>query len=386
MNFLQQSALKSYFVLALAISLSGCSISSDPVKDYEKGKVAFENAEYKMAAECFTEVIEKAPENIDAYVMLARSEFALGNLDAAATALNKAAKTNGDDIDIIELSAQIAFYRKDYKLATKSYARLASNTNLDPSARSIGWTGLGIVDFVRIDDDKNSSRYHEARVKFLQAITLDARNASARYYLGCLYRDTFQYLEAARDQFRAFIYLEKDDTKRVKYVQNVILTSLNEEIKKRSEPNIARIDTVGCASMLKKGDDFFKRKKYKDAITSYMKALKSNPVSYAAAIGLARAYARVNRSRQDNDRTLDAYLVACKIRPSEINTHIEAGDFALRIGKSATAVELYSRALASSPTSVKSVQGLINAFDKSHNDSQAASVYRGYLRTLTKVK
>ena len=67
------------------------------------------------------------------------------------------------------------------------------------------------------------------------------------------------------------------------------------------------------------------------------------------------------------------------------STGIEAADFALRIGNTATAVRLYSQALAASPTSVKAVQGLIDSLTKS-GDIQAASVYRGYLRTLSRTK
>jgi hypothetical protein len=78
-------------------------------------------------------------------------------------------------------------------------------------------------------------------------------------------------------------------------------------------------------------------------------------------------------------------LAACKIRSYAIATHIEAADFALRIGNTATAVRLYSQALAASPTSVQAVQGLIGSLTKS-GDIQAASVYRGYLRTLSKTK
>ena len=383
-NSLRQFALKGFAASALAVVLCGCG--SNPEKDYAKGREAFENADYKAAVECFSDVVENSPDNVDALVMLARSEFALGNLEAADAALKRIPSSGSDDVDVIELTAQIAFYRKDYKAAADAYKRLVMNPELDPSVRSIGWTGLGIVDFVKIDSEPESSRLsHEARVKFLQAIMLDRRNSSAHFHLGYLYRDSFHFYDAAKEEFSLFVHIESVVDERVRRVKNEVLPSLDDDIKKRSRTNVSRIDTVGCASMLKKGDDFFKRPKYKDAADAYSKALKANPTSYQAALGLARSYVRLNRNRSDKEAALKAYMTASKIRPYAIATHIEAAEFALRIGNTVTAVTLYSQALASSPTNQKAVQGLIDSLNKS-GDVQSASVYRGYLRTLSRTK
>lgn len=383
-NSSRQFALKSFVASAFFVILCGCG--SDPAKDYAKGKEAFDNADYKTAVECFTDVVENAPDNVDALVMLARSEFALGNLDAADAAIKKVPSSSADDVDVVELTAQIAFYRKDYKASADAYKKLVLNHDLDPSIRSIGWAGLGIIDFARIDSEPDSSRLpHEARVKFLQAIMLDRRNSSAHFHLAYLYRDTFNCYEAAKEEFSLFVHIEQVVDERVKRIKNEVLPSLEEEIKNRSQTNVSRIDTVGCASMLRKGDEFFKRRKFKDAADAFAKALKANPTSYQAALELARSYARLNRNRSDREQALGAYLTACKIRSYAISTHIEAADFALRIGNMATAVRLYSQALASSPTSTKAVQGLIDSLTKS-GDIQAASVYRGYLRTLSRTK
>jgi tetratricopeptide (TPR) repeat protein len=132
-----------------------------------------------------------------------------------------------------------------------------------------------------------------------------------------------------------------------------------------------------------KGKTYYDRKQYKEAVDAYSRALKCNPNSYQAALDLARSYVSVNRSRYDKEHALKAYQKACKIRPSAIKLHLEAGNLAMRIEKWAVAVELYSRALSASPTSVEAVKGLVAALEK-QGDSQAASVYRGYLRTLTK--
>lgn len=383
-NFSLRFALNGLLAVAFFSFLCGCG--TDPVKEYEKGDSAFKNADYKTAAERFREVVELSPDNVDALVMLARSEFALGDVDAAGKTLQKAAVTNGGDPDILELTAQIAFFCKDYDRATKTFARLATDTRFDAATRSIGWTGMGIVDFVKIGLHPEVSRYrHESRVKFLQAVTLDRRNASARYHLGRLYRDTFQYLDAAKDEFSAYVHLETVNDGRMRKIKNEVLPSLTEEIKRQSASLSASADSVACASFLKKGDDFFRRKQYKNAALSYSKALRKDSGSYPAAVGLARSYARSNRTRSEQEESLKAYLVACKIRPSAITTYLEAADMAIRIGSSATAVELYSRALAANPVSKPAVEGLVSALTRS-GDTQAASVYRGYLRTLTKSK
>lgn len=382
-NFSRQFALKSLAAAALLAVLSGCG--SDPGKEYRKGMSAFENADYKTAVEKFSEVLSQTPDNVDALVMLARSELAFGNPDKADAALAKAAETNGGDADIIELAAQIAFFRKDYKTAVRHFARLASDDGFGAETKAIGWTGLGVVDFVMIGLHPDVARYrHESRVKFLQAITLDRRNASARYHLGRLYRDTFQYLDAARDEFDMFVHLEPVADERVKKIKNEVLPSLKDEIARNSASS-SRVDSPACAAFLKKGDDAYRRKNWKAAITSYAKAFKKDPGSFPAAVGLARSYALSNRSKFERAEAMKMYLAACKIRPSAIRTFIEAADYALNSGNSATAVELYSRALAANPVSKSAVEGLILALTKS-GDTQAASVYRGYLRTLSKTK
>ena len=383
MNFLPQSALKSLILAASLVFLFGCGI--DPDKEFTQGTKAFENADYSLAVKRFRNVVTQSPDNVDALVYLARSEFALARLDEAAKALEKASITNGGDADIIELSAQIAFFNKDYKLATKHYARLASDPNFDAQTRSKGWAGLGVIDFMMINLHPEVLRYrHESRVKFLQAIVLDRRNPSARYYLGRLYRDTFHYLEAAKDEFDVFVHLSDSVDNRVKKVKNEVLPMLKEEIL-RSSSISSRVDSPICASFLKQGDDAFRSKNWKSAITSYLKAFKSDSGSFPAAIGLARAYARSNRSKLERTEAMKMYLSACKLRPSAIAIYIESAQFALSVGNVATAVELYSRALAANPTSKSAVDGLVLALTKS-GDTQAASVYRGYLRTLGKTK
>ncbi len=383
-NFFQRFVLKYCFAVVLSLFLAGCGCQSDPELGYAKGLNAFENADYKTAAENFASVVGQEPGNVDALVMLARSECALGNYDAAASAIEKASETNGGDVDIIELTAQIAFYRKNYKDATRAYHRLALNPEFTPEVRSIGWAGLGAIDFFMIDKQQPSSTLiHEARVKFLQAISLDNKNAVAHYHLALLNRDSFHYLDKARDEFSAYLYLEDVADERVNRVKSEVLPALKDEIKRYSESSDDDVDLRGCAAMLKKGKTYFDRKKYKEAIDAYTRALKCNPNSYQAALDLARSYVCINRSRYDADQALKAYQTACKIRPSAIKLHIEAGALAMSIRKWAVAVELYSRALAANPTSVEAVKGLVSALDK-QGDSKAASVYRGYLRTLTK--
>ena len=382
-NFSRQFALKGFAASFLCLILCGCG--SDPAKEYAKGVRAFENGDYGFAVEKFRGVIGHSPENVDALVMLARSEFAVGAFDKAEEALTKASATNPDDIDIIELSAQIAFYRKDYKGATGYYARLASGDGFDGETRARGWTGLGVIDFLMIGLHPDKARFrHESRVKFLQAIILDRRNASARYHLGRLYRDTFQYLEAARDEFDVFVHLSPVADERVKKIKNEVLPSLKSEIARSSAPS-SRVDSPGCASFLKQADAAFRRKSWKSAITAYAKAFKKDPGSFPAAVGLARAYVHSNRSGFERGEAMKMYLAACKIRPSAISTYIEAAQFALVSGKPATSVELYSRALAAKPASKAAVEGLILALTKT-GDAQAASVYRGYLRTLSNAR
>lgn len=376
-------ALKALpFAIAAAL-ISGCGVN--PEKEYAKGTKAFSDRDFKIASQSFRAVVKECPENVDALVMLARSEFAHGMVSSALEALNAAAASNGADSDIIELFAQIAFFTNDYASSEKHYLRLACDASRPKEVRAIGWAGLGVLDFKKIGQkaDAASICRDSARVKFLKAIDLDPRNTSARYHLARLYRDSFNYLDMAKEQFEMFAYLEKDDAEKIRKVRDEIIPSLKAEIANRaaSLPGVSRKDPVACAEFLKKADLQY-AKDYKKAKVMYSEAFRRDPTSVAAAMGIIKTLHRQGASKSDLEEALEVYKKACSISPSSIKLLVATGDLAVSLGKSALAVELYSRALALTPSSKDIVRKLVNSLSKSGNRSLAA-VYSGYLEFLS---
>ncbi len=374
------------FAAALALLLAGCA--AKPEKELELGRNAFSTANYKAASGHFAKAIEGGLANVDALVMFARSEFALGRIDSAQSALQKAAVSNGGDVDIIELSAQLAFYKKDFAAAREGYSRLAYDSSLDAAVRSTGFAGLGVIEFMLIG--LNSTEHwhrHASRVHFLRALAFDRRNASARYHLGRLYRDSFNYLEHARDQFEYYVHLESAADARVRKVQREVLPALKEEIARNlaAVSSSSRSNPAECAAHLKTADIAYSSKKYESAAANYSKALKSDPFNYQARLGLARSQANYGNVKKMREAALDSYLLACKIRPTATTVLLESAELANRLGKYATACELYSRALASNPSNDRAAQGLINMFLRT-GDEKTAGVYSDYRKSLSSNK
>ena len=255
--------------------------------------------------------------------------------------------------------------------------------------RATGWAGLGVVDYVQVGLNPSRGELRDkARTELLRATQLDKRNAAARYHLGRLYRDAFGFIEAAKEQFDFFVHLQTDVADaRVQRVQREVLPSLRDEIAKKaaSRPGASGRDAVGCTASLAKADAFLRKRQGKEARTAYADALKKDPLSYPAAIGLARTCEVIDKSRNGQNEAYKAYCTACELSPSAVKTHIAAGDLAMKLESYANATRLYSRAVAASPADITAIDGLIRALRKSGN-AKSAAVYQRYRDTLPKRK
>ena len=381
-NFLPRFALKSFLFAATSAAFVGCGVDCD--KEYAKGCKAYEERNFKLAVSCLNNVVKERPHDVDALVMLARAEFSLANFVKAFEALKAASVTNSSDSDIIELLGKVAFYSRDYAAAEKYFSKLALDTSRPASIRAIGFSSLGVIDFMKIGSKLETSSYRDsARVKFLKAIELDYRNSPARYNLARLYRDSFNYLDIAKEQFEYFAHLEKDDVARVREVRESDIPSLKEDIAKRksSLPGVSRRDPVACAEFLKKADVFFAKKEYDNAKKMYAKALDKDSSSYPAAIGLARSINIPGASKAALSDALEAYKRAYTIRPLSTESFVSAGDIAAHIGRAAFAVELYSRALALNPSNKSVLAKHISCLERTGSKS-IAKIYSDYLSFL----
>lgn len=375
MNSLLRSALDASVAVLLA-AVVGCG-PNDGKKELASGQAAYETGDLVKAEKMLEKSLKCAPENVDALVSLARVKLDLGEINEAKGLIDRAAQGAGGDVDVRMLSAQIAWHLKDYAAASEAFGGLADDERLEPRFRAQALSGLGLVEMAQ-------GNHHIARLAFLRAIRLDRREASAWYHLAILYRDAFGYHEAALEQFDVFVRLEPMADQRVQDVQRKAIPALKEMIAvaDANRPGASKRDSAAAATAISKGDAAMKKRTYKTARKFYQDALAADPLSYPAALGLARAWAKADTTKAGLNKSLEAYLVACSLKPGATSTFLTAGALSLQLGLPAQAVGVYSRAVAASPTSAPALDGLITALRKT-GKAKIAAAYQAYRDMVT---
>ena len=373
-SFSRSSALSA---AALALAVAGCG-PKDGVKEYEAGRAAYGARSCEKAERLFAKSLQYAPENVDALVMLASVQRDLGKMSEAAETIAKAEALSPGSADVVLLDAEIAFHLADYARSAKLFRDVAEDAEATPEARSLGWTGLGIVEMT-------SEHRDLARIAFLRAIRLDRRNPSARYHLGLLYRgDSFGYLDAALEQFDVFVRLGEKADPRAQHAQRVIIPGIKEDIARRaaSRRGAEKRDSAASAAALARAAAAMKKGNYKTARSEYEAAYKADVLSYPAALGLAKAWEKTDATNAGRQRTLDWYKEACSLKPGAISTFLAAGELAAKMGQHATAAELYSRAVAANPSDISAIDGLIRALRRT-GSGKVADAYQSYRELVT---
>lgn len=378
MNSSLRFALECASVLLL---VAGCGGTDGGQKTLEAGKQAYELRDLGKAAKCFEKSVEATPDNVDALVYLARVRLDLGELAAAKDAIGKASALAPSDSDVMLIAAQIAWHAKDYAAAMKGFRSVTDNAKFPPETRADGWAGVGIVEMTCNNRD-------EARIAFLRAIQLDRHNASARYHLALLYRDAFGYDKIALEQFEIFQRLEVSASPRVQKVQRSVIPGIKESIA-RSEterPGVATRNSGACAALIAKGAAAVKKGNHKAARQFYQEAFAADPLSYPAAIGLAKAWQNSDKTSNGQMKAFEAYKAACTLNEGAIGTFLTAGSLAFQLGLYVQAVEIYSRALAASPNSIDAADGLIRSLRKVGGKTEIVAAYQEYRQTLARKK
>ena len=377
MNFLQSSALKCASAV-LAAAILGCG-PRDGSKEFCEGKEAYELRDLKRAEKLFERSVVLAPQDADRLLYLARTELELGELTKAQEAISRAAENSDGDADVALLESQIAWYAKDYATASSGFSEIANDSKLDASVRAQGWAGLGVVEMT-------CDNHHLARIAFLRALRLDRRNAAAWYHLGLLYRDGFGYLEAALEQFEIFVRLEEEASPRVQKVQRTIIPALKEQISRAAmeRPGVAKRNSSAAATSIATAEAALKKGNAKAAREAYQQALAADPLSYPAALGLAKAWEKTDASKAGQQKAFENYKIACMLRPSAVSTFLVASSMAVKLGLTLQAVEIYSRAVAANPTSLEAIDGLIRVLRKSGGKAKVAEAYQRYRDSLGK--
>ncbi|MBO7683570.1 MAG: tetratricopeptide repeat protein [Kiritimatiellae bacterium] len=363
---------------AAVLVLAGCG-PKDGARELGEGRAAFELGDNKKAERLLEKSLSMSPGNVDALVSLARVKLALGEIPAAGECIGKAAERAAGDVDVRLVQAQVAWFAKDFDAAAKTFAGLANDAALAPDIRAQGWTGLGVVEMSREKPDI-------ARTCFLRAIRIDRRCAAAWYHLGLLYRDAFGYPEAALEQFEIFVRLEESASPRVQKVQRSVIPAIKETVARTtaSLPGVSGRDSAASSAEMSKAIAALKKKDYRTARSRYEAALKSDPLNYPAALGLAQAWQRTDLTKAGQTKALEAYRRACVLRPGAVKeAFLPAGALAARLGMHAQAVEIYSRAVAASPASFDALDGLVRALGKVGGRAKDAQAYQDYRKSIT---
>ena len=373
---MKKSILSIAAIAALVCTFVGCG-PSDGTRELELGRKAYEARDLKKAARLFGECAALAPGNADAAVYLARTKLETGDVQGARECIARAAELAPDDVDVRLVAAQAAWHAKDYDAAGEGFTSVAEDANLPPELRAQGWTGLGIVEM-------SKERHHLARIAFLRAIRLDRRNAAAWYHLGLVYRDAFGYYEAALEQFEIFVRLEEAANPRVQKVLRTVIPALKEQITREAanRPGVSKRDSSASAASLAKAEAAWKRGNFRNARDAYQAALAADPLSYPAALGLAKAWAKTDTTKAGQTKAYENYKLACTLRAGAISTFIVAGRLAMSLGYVAQASEIFSRAVAASPTSIQAIDGLIDALKRSNGHKADARAYQLYRESI----
>ena len=377
MSFLQSSALKCASAV-LTAAILGCG-PRDGSKEFREGKEAYELRDLKRAEKSFERSVVLAPQDADRLLYLARTELELGELAKAQAAISRAAENSDGDADVALLESQIAWHTKDYATASSGFSEIANDPKLEASVRAQGWAGLGVVEMT-------CDNHHLARVAFLRALRLDRRNAAAWYHLGLLYRDGFGYLEAALEQFEIFVRLEEEASPRVQKVQRTIIPALKEQIARAAmeRPGAAKRNSSAAATSIATAESALKKGNAKAAREAYQLALAADPLSYPAALGLAKAWEKTDATKAGQQKAFENYKIACMLRPSSVSTFLVTGSLAAKLGLTLQAVEIYSRAVAANPASLEAIDGLIRALRKSGGKAKVAEAYQQYRLSLAR--
>lgn len=385
MNFSRLSVRNVLFVSPLALLvLSGCG--GGDAAEFERGTTALELGDLKKAERCFEACVASAPQDVERVLYLARTELALGEIVKAQELAQRALTLDPAAGDVRLLAAQIAYHAKDEARSAELFSALAAEAHEPAAVRAEALAGLGVVEMSR-------GNLHLARIAFLRALQLDRRNAAARYHLGLLYRDGLErngsgYLESALEQFEFFVRLEAESSPRVQQVQRTVIPAVKDAIAKAaaSRPGVSKRDSAASAAHMAKADAAFKKGTFKTALKSYQDALTADPLSYPAALGLAKCLEKTETTRDGLLKTFEAYRTACTLRPGATAVYLTTGALALRIGQAAQAVEIYSRAVAFNPTSLDAIDGLIRALRKTGSRNSVANAYQAYRDSVVSKK
>ena len=380
-NFSRSFALKLLAPTLLAL-FAGCS-GGDGSKELAEGRAAFDVGDFRKAERKYLKANELVEGNVDAAVLLAQLKLREGAVSEAREWIDRAEALAASDTDVRLLAAQIARVESDYAKAARLLTALIEDPDQTDAIRAQALNDLGVVNL-----DRNE--YDLSRVCFLRAMRYDRMNAAAYFNLGYLYRNTpYGFSEAALEQFTFFVRLASTDGSSSPLVQETqlkILPSLKDTINQKKVDLIGSINPnrAACSEAIGKAEAAAKKSAWSTMRAAYREAVTADPTSFIAILGLARAEQKVDSSDAGKRRALELMHKACALNPSSTSALLEAGELAEKLNMSLSAQQIYSRALAVDPTSLKALDGLIRTMKATKKSSrEVIAAYQAYRDQLS---
>ncbi len=176
---------KSLLIIFLTISLFSCSTEN---KEFQKGKLAFEENDYNTSIKHFKKVIKENYKNAEAYVFLGKAYLRLEGdyYNTAIDYLNKALKYQPDN--------------------PETYVYLG-DAYQDKYSKQIGYN-----EFFRIIDEGKYPASDDAIIYYQKAININPKYALSYYKMGTMYGFNKNEIEEGINWFKKGIAIDDNYT------------------------------------------------------------------------------------------------------------------------------------------------------------------------------
>jgi superkiller protein 3 len=328
--------------LSLATTLNGCSPSIDQL--IKQGADAQKIKNYSQAEAIYRKIIQRQPNNAEAYYKLCDVLDDQNKLDDAVAACQKSITLNTNDAQTYFVLGIVLKKQKKLEEALKSYRRAIE---LDPKDAA-AYNGVGNV----LYDQK---KLEEALKSYRRAIELDPKDAAAYNGVGNVLYDQ-KKLEEALKSYRRAIELDPKDA----YAYNGVGNALRDQ-KKLDEAIAAyrqaiELDPKYVDAYNGLGNALSDQKKLEEAIAAYRQAIELDPKYAGAYYNLGNALS----DQKKLEEAIAAYRQALSLPDQFGNTaetsttahtlaHNYLGEALQQQGKLEQAIEEYNKALQIDP-------------------------------------
>ena len=298
------------------------------------------------------------------------------NIEAADAAAKKALELMPDSAEARLVDGQAAYMKKEYKRAVADFDAVVAEKSLPAALRAEALVSRAVVEIAQ-------NEFDTARLTLFRALHLDHRNAAAWYHLGLLSRNTYQFDEAAVEQFEMAARLSAPGEPRTKKLSREIIPAIRASLAAAaaSRPGAAKRDAGAAAKLIAEAEALRKKRQIRAAMKKYEAALAADPFSYPAARELAYLVSLNDKTADGVDKALRAYRVAIDLRPVVQDNYYAAAQLAYANKRWATAVSILDRAIAHDPENHKTLDLYIAALQKAGREKHL-NAWKAYRQEL----